>query len=197
MKETAYHHGNLKQSLIEAGIHMINQEGMEHVSLRKLAAACHVSHAAPYNHFKNKEELIQAIQDHITQDFSDYLAAYIKQYQEDELLLVELGVQYITYFVEHKHYYRFLVSYFNFHVEIHENDITCSDFSAFSLYRDAAIIFMKKQGIPEKEFSLNILTAWAIVEGLTSIFVSDHTVCHVDQKQLIRMILTKKVCLIA
>ena len=52
-----YHHGNLRQALIDAGIKIINENGEEALSLRKAAAACDVSHAAPYAHFKDKDEL--------------------------------------------------------------------------------------------------------------------------------------------
>ena len=56
-----YHHGNLRQALIDAGIKIINENGEEALSLRKAAAACDVSHAAPYAHFKDKDELLEAI----------------------------------------------------------------------------------------------------------------------------------------
>lgn len=191
----SYHHGNLKQALIEAGIHLINQEGMQQLSLRKLAAACEVSHAAPYNHFKNKEELIQAIKDHITQDFSNELVHCIEIHCNHEDLLVELGLAYIHYFIKHKHYYRFLIAHFNFHVVIKEKEIACEDFSAFSLYRDVAISYMKTHQISETEFSVNVLTTWAIVEGLTSIFVSEHTICEVNQDDFLRKLLQQKICI--
>ena len=54
----SYHHGNLRQALIDAGIKIINEQGEDALSLRKAAALCEVSHAAPYAHFKDKEELI-------------------------------------------------------------------------------------------------------------------------------------------
>lgn len=193
MKEQTYHHGNLRQALIEAGIEMINREGLEHLSLRKLASKCEVSHAAPYNHFKDKEDLIQAIKDHITKDFSSYLENVIQKWKNEDSLLVELGVQYILYFIAHKHYYRFLFSYFNFHVMITENDISCDDFAVFSLYRETAIHYMQMQGLEKEEFRNNILVTWAIVEGLTSILVSDHTVCKVDTERMIREVLEKKI----
>ena len=58
-----YHHGNLRQALIDAGIKIINDSGESNLSLRKAAALCNVSHAAPYAHFKDKDELIEAIKE--------------------------------------------------------------------------------------------------------------------------------------
>ena len=57
-----YHHKDLRNALIETGIQIVNTEGVNAFSLRKVAAACGVSHAAPYSHFQNKEELLEAMQ---------------------------------------------------------------------------------------------------------------------------------------
>lgn len=58
MKHTAYHHKNLRIELIEKGIELVEEYGMQQLSLRKVAQECNVSHAAPYSHFKNKDDLI-------------------------------------------------------------------------------------------------------------------------------------------
>ena len=42
-----YHHKDLRNALIETGIQIVNTEGVNAFSLRKVAAACGVSHAAP------------------------------------------------------------------------------------------------------------------------------------------------------
>ena len=56
-----YHHGDLRNALIEAGLKIINVSGKDSLSLRKVASACGVSHAAPYAHFSDKESLMEAI----------------------------------------------------------------------------------------------------------------------------------------
>ena len=57
-KNNSYHHGDLKHELMEKGLLLINKYGEDNLSLRKLAAECGVSNAAPYAHFENKEDLI-------------------------------------------------------------------------------------------------------------------------------------------
>ena len=74
----SYHHGNLRQALIDAGIKIINENGEENLSLRKVAAACGVSHAAPYAHFKDKDELIEAIKENVTERFMEKLVDAIE-----------------------------------------------------------------------------------------------------------------------
>jgi AcrR family transcriptional regulator len=56
-----YHHGDLKNALIEAGGKILSREGVDGLSLRKVAKEAGVSHSAPYAHFIDKQSLIAAI----------------------------------------------------------------------------------------------------------------------------------------
>lgn len=58
-----YHHGNLRQTLIEAAVEVLATEPLETFSLRRLAKAAGVSHNAPYMHFPDKEALLTAVAD--------------------------------------------------------------------------------------------------------------------------------------
>ena len=61
MPRKNYHHGDLKNALIQAGIEILSKEGVNGLSLRKAARKAGVSHAAPYAHFADKQALIAAI----------------------------------------------------------------------------------------------------------------------------------------
>jgi AcrR family transcriptional regulator len=61
MATTNYHHGDLKNALIQAGVKILAREGVSGLSLRKVAKQAGVSHAAPYSHFADKQALIAAI----------------------------------------------------------------------------------------------------------------------------------------
>lgn len=56
-----YHHGNLKTALVEAGLEIIEAEGLAGLSLRAIAAKVGVSHTAPKNHFGSLRGLLTAI----------------------------------------------------------------------------------------------------------------------------------------
>lgn len=57
----AYHHGNLKESLIQAADVALKIYGIEGLSLRAVAQQAGVSHNAPYRHFRDKDDLIDHI----------------------------------------------------------------------------------------------------------------------------------------
>lgn len=56
-----YHHGDLRISLITAAKDILQTAGLNSLSMRKLAEKTNVSRAAPYHHFKDKNELLCAI----------------------------------------------------------------------------------------------------------------------------------------
>lgn len=60
----SYHHGNLKEALVKAATELLEEgTAASELSLRMVARRAGVSHAAPYAHFQDKEDLIAAIKD--------------------------------------------------------------------------------------------------------------------------------------
>ena len=59
--EGQQHHGNLKEALVLAGLQILEEEGLDSLSLRKCAARAGVSHAAPAHHFDGLAGLKSAI----------------------------------------------------------------------------------------------------------------------------------------
>jgi AcrR family transcriptional regulator len=57
----AYHHGDLRRSLVEAALRALEHQRAEDLSLRALGRELRVSPRAPYQHFENKEELLAAV----------------------------------------------------------------------------------------------------------------------------------------
>ena len=96
----SYHHKDLRKALIETGIELVSKEGVSAFSLRKVAAACGVSHAAPYSHFQNKEELLNAMQIFITDRFSKLLENTIEKNGNVAEVLKDMGIAYVSFFAE-------------------------------------------------------------------------------------------------
>jgi AcrR family transcriptional regulator len=60
-KSRKYHHGDLRQTLIDAGLAIVTKEQNWNFSLREVARRAGVSHNAPYNHFQEKRDLLDAV----------------------------------------------------------------------------------------------------------------------------------------
>ncbi|MBI1215267.1 MAG: TetR family transcriptional regulator [Alphaproteobacteria bacterium] len=60
-KKFKYHHGNLRDALLSAATHILETKGIDGLSLRGLAKATGVTQAAPYSHFRDKDELLAAV----------------------------------------------------------------------------------------------------------------------------------------
>ncbi len=60
-KKGAYHHGDLRRTLLEASVELILERGLDDLSLREVARRAGVSPAAPYHHFATRQELPAAL----------------------------------------------------------------------------------------------------------------------------------------
>ena len=55
-----YHHGQLRETLLQALLTLAQDIPLAQISLREVAKKAGVSHAAPYHHFESKEAMIEA-----------------------------------------------------------------------------------------------------------------------------------------
>ncbi|MBD2473016.1 TetR/AcrR family transcriptional regulator [Nostoc sp. FACHB-145] len=106
-QKDSYHHGDLRQALIEAAIELIAQQDVSSVSLREVARRVGVSHTAPYRHFADKDALLAALAEEGFRGLADALNRAIKQAAEHPLRRLEAsGVAYVEYAFAHPSHYR-------------------------------------------------------------------------------------------
>lgn len=166
MNDNNYHHGYLRQDLIEKGIELLNEEGYANLSLRKVAKACSVSHAAPYNHFKDKDELLLAMQQHVEMEFARVMQDAARENAGGDVLM-ELGLAYIRFFIQNPAYFRFMQTQDNTGIVISRNEIS-SNYLPFNLFRDQALKNMEAWSVPAGKRPDLLAAMWAIVHGITA-----------------------------
>jgi len=168
-KQPSYHHKDLKNALIEKGIDLVNEEGLKTFSLRKVAAACGVSHAAPYSHFQNKELLLNAMQTHITEEFSKLLENTITQYGNEPNALEYLGKTYVIFFMDNPHYFSFLFNQSNVQIDLSFNADSGNKYKPFEIYKEAVLALLNKSDYPQIRQKDTIIAIWSFVHGLASV----------------------------
>ena len=168
-----YHHGDLRNALIEEGIKMINSGGEGSLSMRKLAEKCGVSMAAPYAHFKSKDDLINAMKNHVTDNFTEHLEKSVSKIRDGgiEKKIIALGNAYVLFFMEHPEYFTFLFSRGYIHVNLDFSKSDENSFKPFLILKDLCTQYFaeKKPELSDYEKELEIIRIWASVQGLTSI----------------------------
>ncbi|WP_138468937.1 TetR/AcrR family transcriptional regulator [Poseidonocella sp. HB161398] len=56
-----YHHGDLRRALVDAARALVEEKGAAHFSVAQAARQAGVSSAAPYRHFRDREEMLDAV----------------------------------------------------------------------------------------------------------------------------------------
>ena len=164
-----YHREGLKNLLIEKGIEIVNADGVQSFSLRKAAAACKVSHAAPYSHFRNKEELLNAMQLHITERFSKTLETAVAENKKPAALLKKLGIAYVAFFIDNPAYFQFLYSKSDIKVDLTLSVPDEENYAPFILYKNSILSLLKQAKVPKKKQNDILITIWAFIHGLTAL----------------------------
>ena len=164
-----YHREGLKNLLIEKGIEIVNADGVQSFSLRKAAAACKVSHAAPYSHFHNKEELLNAMQLHITERFSKTLETAVAENKKPAALLKKLGIAYVSFFIDNPAYFQFLYSKSDIKVDLTLSVPDEENYKPYILYKNSILSLLKQTKVPKKKQNDILITIWAFIHGLTAL----------------------------
>jgi len=182
MSNKSYHHGDLRTMMIEKGLELINKGGVGALSLRKVAATCGVSHAAPYSHFKSKDELVEAIGNHVAGRFANALKVAAGEPSIDGL--VNLGWAYVLFFAENPQYYDFVFV---------NGDVIVGDvpYEPYDLYKEYMKQLMENIGHPQEAQRNTFIAQWALIHGLTALAVMESPQQPHTWEVRVREILTK------
>lgn len=170
--KSRHHHGDLRRALVSAGISLLEEGGLEALSLRKCAARAGVSHAAPAHHFDGLRGLKQAIADEAFAVFSRHMltaAAAEGDSARDRLRGICRG--YLQFGLSHR---ALLEIIFGIDVEqVRAERIDPENKTAYQILREGCAPFVPKGADPEVvEFQV-----WSLVHGYTLLFVSGHLGC--------------------
>ena len=97
-KRRGYHHGNLREALIEAALRLIRDKGPAGFTFAEAARAAGVSPAAPYRHFRDRDDLIAEV---ALRGFEAFAGALLKAWDDGRpnprAALHRLGTAYLAF----------------------------------------------------------------------------------------------------
>jgi AcrR family transcriptional regulator len=161
-----YHHGDLRRTLLAAAVDAIAESGPTALSLRDLARRAGVSHAAPAHHFGDKAGLLTAL---AAQGY-DLLADALDTARERTGSLLEIGVAYVRFAVDHRAHFDVM-----FRPDLYAADdaelVTAQGRATAALA--AAVATLPAESAPTgQEAFLAGLSAWSIVHGFATLWLS-------------------------
>lgn len=106
-----------------------------------MAAICGVSHAAPYKHFKDKDSLLEAMQLHITEQFSSLLNDMVEKHDID--IMHHLGHAYLRFFIENPHYFHFIFGQIGIHINLDNEDT--KNYPPYNIFRNISITVLENR----------------------------------------------------
>jgi AcrR family transcriptional regulator len=180
MSKSNYHHGNVEQALLEAAMLMLEADGAEALSLRKISKKIGVTPTAAYNYFVDKDALIVAIKVRAFTLFTGLIEGNIEAQHTAEQRIVGIGKAYLNFTLEHP-----AMAHLLWHVPVVESRIT-KEFIEVGLRGEAAIRqalhdLLVQHGIEPKEESVILATslAWSQIHGLSTLVKSGAFDCCV------------------
>jgi len=173
--QAKYHHGNLKESLIEEALNMIEKDGISSITLRELTKKLGTSRSAVYRHYSSKDELIKAV---IQAGFDKLDATVHPTLLGDANILDKLynmGKAYMSFAMENPNLYRTI-----FGNEIQkEREESCdindeNDAAGFHALV-ALVIEAQESGLIQKDDAFMQSTViWAMMHGLSNLLIDGH-----------------------
>ena len=92
-----YHHGHLREALLQAAIQLIAEVGPAGFTLREVARRAGVSHNAPYRHFPDREDLLAAVDAQGFRELDEAMLEAVTHHRSSVGRLKRAGVAYVEF----------------------------------------------------------------------------------------------------
>ncbi len=185
-KKKNYHHGDLKNALIKAGVEILAKDGVSGLSLRKVAMKAGVSHAAPYAHFADKQALIAAISTEGFRQLYERVSGVAEEHQnQPEKQLVEAAWAYVQFAMDDPDRFKVMFS------GVLEKEKEYPDFVTesqrnFQLVKMIVEVNQASGRLRSGDSALVALSAWGIIHGFILLLLEGQISHAVLEKMSLR-----------
>ncbi|MFN5017935.1 TetR/AcrR family transcriptional regulator [Bradyrhizobium sp.] len=166
-----YHHGNLKEALLQAALDLIAQKGAAGFTFADAARMAGVSPAAPYRHFRDRDELLSSIAQRGFEQFEAQLAAAWDDGRPDTVTAFErVGKAYLAFARTEPAFYSAM---FESGVAADSTaGLLAAGERAFGVIRAAAerLAALAPPNVPRPPALMMALHIWSMSHGVASLF---------------------------
>ena len=165
-----YHHGNLREALVEAALNLIAEKGLGGFSFAEAARAAGVSPAAPYRHFRDRDALMADVAQRGFEAMTERLEAAWNEGRPDPVKAFDaLGRAYLDFAHDEPAYY----------VAMFESQLAPADYPEMNRAGDAAFNVLRRAAeavavtMPEGRRPPALMVAlhmWSMAHGIASLF---------------------------
>ncbi|HVX79429.1 MAG TPA: TetR/AcrR family transcriptional regulator [Bradyrhizobium sp.] len=169
--ERGYHHGNLKEALLQAALDLIAKKGPAGFTFADAARLAGVSPAAPYRHFRDRDELLSSIALRGFEQFEAMLSSAWDDGRPETVAAFErVGKAYLAFAREEPAFYSAMFES-GLPLDLNPALLTASE-RAFSVIRAAAerLAALAPPGMPRPPALMMALHIWSMAHGVASLF---------------------------
>ncbi|MGL5805114.1 MAG: TetR/AcrR family transcriptional regulator [Xenococcaceae cyanobacterium] len=172
-EKITYHHGDLRQALIDSAIELILEKDVSTLSLREIARRVGVSHAAPYRHFEDKEALLAAVAEEGFIALTQSMSQARDRASSDPLNRLEaIALAYVQYAIAHPTHYRVMFGSRKEKSGRHPASIEAGE-AAFLVLLGAIEIGQAAKMIRSGDLKQLAWVAWSLVHGLAMLLIEE------------------------
>jgi AcrR family transcriptional regulator len=165
-----YHHGNLKEALVNAALELIRQKGPAGFTFAEAARWAGVSPAAPYRHFRDRDELLGDVARRGFDQFADVLKLAWNDGAPDAMTAFDrVGKAYLGFARTEPAYYSAM---FEAGVPLESNaELNAAGDRAFGVLRLACEKLIERLPAGKRPPAMMMaLHVWSLSHGIASLF---------------------------
>jgi AcrR family transcriptional regulator len=177
----AYHHGDLRNALVDEGLKLLEKEGNADFTLRDLAGRVGVSPAAPYSHFEDKDALLAAIATVGFGKLKDSLQAATAPVTDPTLRFLAMGQAYVKFGMDCPALYKLMFASEELPAKRGQfPDLQAAGTAAFETLTGMLREMQQSRFLRQGDVDGFGLAVWAHVHGLTSLIITGRIDCMGD-----------------
>lgn len=176
----AYHHGALRDALVEAGLAILEERGLEGLSLRACAERLGVSHAAPAHHFQGVKALTSALAAVGFGSLTRRLQAARADSDDPFDAIKAVYRAYLGFVAESPQLFRLMFSA----PRVNAEDAALRE-AAAAAYGELAALSSTLHDVMGEEIGMSELQTeqmlWSVVHGYAELYVGNQIACSPDE----------------